>query len=125
MTLLLVALGGAVGSVARWALGGWVQRAAGVQFPSGTLLVNVTGSLLIGVLARRLQLGADDVPVARLLLITGFCGGYTTFSTFSLDTLELLRDGQAERAFAYVTLSVLLSLGAVWAGYALGGAGRA
>ena len=124
MSLLLVALGGAVGSVARWLLGGWLQHAARTQIPVGTLVVNVTGSLLIGLLARRLQLGTDDVPVARLLLVTGFCGGYTTFSTFSLDALELLQDGQPGHAFAYMAASLGLSLAAVWEGFALGAAIR-
>src|SRR4051812_26029602 len=115
-----VALGSAVGGVARFGLAAFVQQRVGPNFPVGTLLVNVSGSLLLGFLWRY-ALGTDAIsPEVRALLTTGFCGGYTTFSTFSYDTMLLLEDGQTSRAGLYVLLSVALSLVGVWLGI-LGG----
>ena len=88
-------------------------------FPAGTLVVNVTGSLLIGLLAGLAESRAVFGPEVRLLLVTGFLGGYTTFSAFSLETLLLLRAGQTATAFAAVGLQVLLGVAAAWAGFAL------
>ncbi|TFG87680.1 MAG: CrcB family protein, partial [Chromatiales bacterium] len=99
--LLLVASGGAVGSVLRYAATGFAQRlyatgsGAAVSFPVGTLVVNVTGSFLIGVLMGLAESRAVFGAEARLLLVTGLLGGYTTFSAFSLETLLLFRAGQA------------------------------
>jgi len=112
-----IALGGAAGSVARTA----VALALPSRFPWAILLVNVAGSLLIGWLMARLG-GVDD-PVAlrfRALLITGFCGGFTTFSTFSWQTLEQMMKGAWGAAIANVLLSVSLCLLAVWLGFRLG-----
>lgn len=114
-----VAVGGALGSVARFALGTLVQQRAGAGFPLGTLLVNVTGSLLIGVVMRWATAGGAVPLEARLFLVTGVCGGYTTFSTFSYETARLLEDGDQSRALLYVVLSVSLSLAATFAGFAL------
>jgi len=120
-----VASGGAVGSVLRYLVSGFAQRAfvpgagALAAFPAGTLVVNVTGSLLIGVLAGLAESRALLGPEARLLLVTGLLGGYTTFSAFSLETLLLLRSGQTATAFASVGLQVLLGLAAAWAGFLL------
>jgi fluoride exporter len=115
-----VALGSAVGGVARFALASLVQQRAGPNFPVGTLVVNISGSFLLGLLLRY-ALGTQAVtPEMRALLTTGFCGGYTTFSTFSYDTMLLLEDGQTSRAGLYVLLSVALSLVGVWLGI-LGG----
>jgi CrcB protein len=119
-----VASGGAVGSVLRYLLSGFAQRAlvpgagAVASFPAGTLVVNVTGSLLIGVLAGLAESRAVFGPEGRLLLVTGFLGGYTTFSAFSLETLLLLRAGQTATAFATVGLQVVLGVAAAWAGFA-------
>ena len=114
-----VAAGGALGSVARFVLGTLVQQRAGAGFPVGTLLVNVTGSLLIGAIMRWATAGSAVSPEARLFLVTGICGGYTTFSTFSYETARLLEDGDQSRALLYVVLSVALSLAATFAGFAI------
>jgi len=111
-----VALGSAVGGVARFALATIVQQRVGPDFPVGTLVVNVSGSLLLGFLLRY-SLGTVAIsPEVRALLATGFCGGYTTFSTFSYDTMLLLEDGEGLRAGGYVLLSVVLSLAGTWLG---------
>jgi len=120
-----VASGGAVGSVLRYVVSGLAQRAlvpaagAAAAFPVGTLVVNVSGSLLIGLLAGLAEAKSLLGPDARLLLVTGLLGGYTTFSAFSLETLVLLRAGQTVAAFASVGLQVLLGVAAAWAGFLL------
>jgi CrcB protein len=116
--LFAIALGGALGSLLRYGLGSAVQQRIGAGFPAGTLLVNVTGSLLLGFLVRYLVETAAS-PEMRAALTIGFCGGYTTFSTFSLDTLRLLEEGSWGRAGTYVLASVALSLLAMVAGLAL------
>ena len=115
-----VAIGSAVGGVARFALASLVQQRAGPNFPLGTLVVNISGSFVLG-LVLRYALGTQAIsPEVRALLTTGFCGGYTTFSTFTYDTMLLLEDGQTSRAGLYVLLSVALSLAGAWLGI-LGG----
>ena len=120
LSMLIVALGGAAGSVARFLVGQWSLRQFGPAFPWGTLIVNVVGSFAIGFLvelvARRLNASAE----MRLLLVTGFLGGFTTFSAFSLDALALFERGATAAAMIYVLVSVLVSLAAVVAGLALG-----
>lgn len=113
-TLFAVAAGGATGSVLRYAVSVWLLRAGG-GFPIGTLAVNVIGSFLIGVLARAF-LSVDQDYVLRLALTTGFCGGFTTFSTFSAETITLMQEGRAGRAAAYVVLTLTLGLAATWLG---------
>lgn len=114
--LWYIALGSALGGVGRYLLGGLVQRAAGPEFPTGTLVVNVTGSFLLGMLLRYALETPTLSPELRALLTIGLCGGYTTFSTFSYETVALLEDGQWGRAAAYVTASLVLSLGATLLG---------
>jgi len=115
-----VALGSAVGGVARLAIASLVQQRAGPNFPVGTLVVNISGSFVLGLILRY-ALGTQAIsPEVRALLTTGFCGGYTTFSTFTYDTMLLLEDGQTSRAGFYVLLSVTLSLVGAWLGI-LGG----
>lgn len=118
--LALVALGGGLGSAARYAVTGLAQRAAGATaWPVGTLTVNVTGSLLIGLFAG-LALGrSPPTEGLRLLLVTGVLGGYTTFSAFSLENLLLLRQGALAVAAGNAALQVLLGLAAAAAGFAL------
>ncbi len=117
--LWYVALGSALGGVTRFVVGGYLQRMWGAEFPAGTLFVNLTGSLLIG-FVMRLCVAAPSIPVeARLFLTTGFCGGFTTFSTFSLETVEMLKTGAAPRAVLYIVSSVLLCLAGTFAGFAL------
>jgi fluoride exporter len=114
-----VAAGSAVGGVARYLLGTMVQQRLSPGFPVGTLLINVSGSLLVGFLYRWAVGSVAITPESRALLMTGFCGGYTTFSTFALDWMLLAEDGQYGRSALYVASSVLLSLLAVWLGFIL------
>lgn len=114
----LIALGGAIGSVSRFWLNGIVSSHFGETFPWGTLLINVTGSFIIGFFA---TLTGPDGRVfvgnsARQFFITGVCGGYTTFSSFSLQTLTLASDGEWLHAGGYVVGSVVSCLVAVWLG---------
>lgn len=117
---LLVALGGAVGSVARWGLARALDRWGGVGgVGPGIVVVNVLGCLLIGVVLGTTSRGEPVVGSAgwRLLLATGVCGGFTTFSTFSQQTLELVAQGRGGVALAYAGLSVGLGLGATTVGW--------
>lgn len=114
-----VAIGSAAGGMARYLLGGVVQRMSGTTFPAWTLIVNVTGSLALGFLMRYLGEGVAVSAEARALLTVGFCGGYTTFSTFSFEVVTLFEQGDWRRASLYVIASVTLSLMAMWAGMAL------
>jgi CrcB protein len=117
--LLYVALGSAIGGVSRYLLGGLVQRLLDTTFPAGTLLVNVTGSFLLGAIIRYALETPSLTPEVRGFLTIGFCGGYTTFSTFSYETMALLEDGEWARAGVYITASVILSLIATFLGLAL------
>jgi len=117
--LLYVALGSAIGGVSRYLLGGLVQRMLDTTFPAGTLLVNVTGSFLLGAIIRYALETPSLTPEVRAFLTIGFCGGYTTFSTFSYETMALLEDGEWARAGVYITASVILSLIATFLGFAL------
>jgi CrcB protein len=114
-----VAVGGALGSICRFLLTGAVQRQLGTGFPFGTLVVNVTGSLLLGVLLRYSLDTPGVSSEVRALLATGFCGGYTTFSAFSYETMVLLQAGDYRRAGGYALASVMLSLLAIFAGVEL------
>jgi fluoride exporter len=114
-----VAIGSAIGGVSRYLLGGLVQRLADTTFPAGTLLVNVTGSLLLGLIVRYAVETPTISPEIRAFLTIGFCGGYTTFSTFSYEAVAMLEDGQWSRAGLYVSASVLLSLLGTLLGFAL------
>jgi CrcB protein len=114
-----VAIGGAMGSVARFLLSGLIQRSSGTIFPIWTLVINVTGSLLLGFLMRYLIDGVSVSAEMRVLLTAGFCGGYTTFSTFSYETVSLIEQGDWGRSALYVTLSVVLSILGTFAGVAI------
>jgi CrcB protein len=119
---LLVALGGALGSLARWSLSGWVlQNTVGWRFPAGTFLVNLVGCLVIGVLGGLTVKQELFSPGARLFLFTGICGGFTTFSAFGLETFYLLRRGEVGVAGGYVVASVIFGMLAVWGGFTLVG----
>lgn len=118
--LLLVALGGAAGSVLRWALGGAVQRWTGSLFPWGTFSVNVLGSLAIGFVSALAIERALLPPAARQLVIVGLLGGFTTFSALSFETFSLLRDGQWLAAGLYAGGSLAAGLAATILGFALG-----
>lgn len=117
MVAVYVALGGAVGALGRYGLGGWVQSVAGGPaaagvLPWGTFVVNVSGSLLIG-FALRAFTSFELAPEARAFLTVGLLGAFTTFSTFSLETVALLDDGRWSAALAYSLGSVLLGVFAV------------
>ena len=115
--VVLVGAGGAIGAVARYAMAGTILAASGQdRFPLGTLAVNVLGCALIGVFAAVAEALPGLNGAARLLLVTGVLGGYTTFSAFGLETVLLLRRGDAVLAAGYVAASVLLGLAAVWLG---------
>jgi fluoride exporter len=122
MTLYFwIAIGSAIGGVARYWCSGVAANLIGETFPWGTLIVNVVGSFIIGFFATitgpdgRLFVGTT----ARQFVMVGFCGGYTTFSSFSLQTLNLMNDGEWFRAGANIGLSVFCCMLAVWAGHVL------
>jgi CrcB protein len=115
MVLLLIALGGAAGSVLRYILGGRAQHFAPHGFPLGTLFVNVVGCFLVGMLVRQFM-NIQTHNYLRALLVVGFCGGFTTFSTFSMETVGLIEGGEYSRAMAYIALSLTLCLTATFAG---------
>jgi fluoride exporter len=121
-TWLAVATGGAIGSLARFWLAAAMAALTGPHFPWGTLLINVLGSGIIGLVAAVTLIPARVAmhPDLRVFLMVGICGGFTTFSAFSLQTLELLQSGDAWPAALYIAGSVALCLAAVWAGWLLG-----
>ncbi|OWV83940.1 protein CrcB [Rhizobium sp. N122] len=116
---LLVAVGGAIGSLLRYYVGQWTLRTMGPAFPWGTLAVNVVGCFVIGVFAELIARRFNASVELRLLLITGFLGGFTTFSAFSLDAISLFERGQAVAGGLYIVASVGLSMAAVVAGLAV------
>jgi CrcB protein len=116
-----VALGSAVGGPARYFVSGVIGRHIGETFPWGTMVVNVTGALAIGLLAAVVAIGGVfPMPVTWQFAVTGFLGSYTTVSSLSLQTLALARDGQILRAGGNVLLSLVFCLSAVALGYAAG-----
>jgi CrcB protein len=126
LAYLWVAIGGAAGSMMRFGLGGLVSQKFGESFPFGTLAINVAGSFIIGFLGALTSSEGRLNPQTRVFatqcFMTGVCGGFTTFSSFSLQTLNLLRDDQWLYAGGNVLLSVVLCLIAVWLGFMLGAA---
>ena len=116
---LLVAFGGAIGSVLRYYVGQWALRLMGPAFPWGTLAVNVVGCFVIGVFAELIARKFNASTELRLLLITGFLGGFTTFSAFSLDAISLFERGETVAGGIYIAASVGFSMAAVIAGLAV------
>jgi CrcB protein len=116
---LLVGFGGAIGSLFRYYVGLWALRLMGPHFPWGTLTVNIVGCFLIGLLAEMISRRFDASPELWLLLITGFLGGFTTFSAFSLDAISLFERSAVASAAIYMVASVGLSMAAVFAGLAV------
>ena len=119
MKYFLISIGGALGTAARYWCSGFVANHFGETFPWGTLLINIVGSLVIGFFATitgpdgRVFVGTE----MRQFVMVGICGGYTTFSSFSLQTLNLVRDGEMAWALANIGMSVVLCLVAVWIGH--------
>lgn len=116
--LWYIAAGSAVGGVSRYVVGGWMQRLTDATFPVGTITVNVVGSFLLGFLLRYATETPALSPEVRAMLTIGFCGGFTTFSTFSHETVSLIESGDWTRAVWYLGLSVLMALAAMFAGIA-------
>lgn len=119
-TLFFIAAGGAIGAVLRYAVSNGVHALAGRAFPYGTLTVNVLGSLLMGFLYIILIERVSNNLSLRAMLIIGFLGAFTTFSTFSIETFNLLENGEAFKALVNILISVVLCLLAAWAGVVIG-----
>jgi CrcB protein len=115
--LWYIAAGSAIGGMSRYLLEGMIQRLTSGTFPTGTLLINITGSFLLGLILRYGIETPTLTPEVRAFLTVGFCGGYTTFSTFSYEAVALMEDGEWTRAALYVSLSVGLSLLATFLGF--------
>ena len=119
-TLFYIALGGALGAVLRYAVTNGVHAMIGRGFPYGTLTVNVVGSLIMGLMyIIFIERVSNNLPL-RVMIITGFLGAFTTFSTFSIETFNLLENGEAAKALINVLISVILCLLAAWAGVIIG-----
>lgn len=114
--LLLVGIGGATGSILRYLVSHFSQKLLHYQFPAGTFIVNITGSLLIGILIGITEKHFTTQTDFKLLFITGFCGGFTTFSAFTAENLHLLQKGQTSIAILYIASSILLGILSVCTG---------
>lgn len=119
-TILLVGLGGGIGSILRYLSSVFVNKYYNTAFPLATFLVNVVGCFLIGILVGMVEKQAWADNNFRYLFITGFCGGFTTFSAFAHENVNLLNNQQAFVAFAYIASSIIIGLLAVWLGMAAG-----
>lgn len=113
---IAIAIGGTLGCWARYGLSGWMQNAMGRGFPFATLLINVMGSFLMGFLFIAMLERVTVSPALRVGILTGGLGGFTTFSTFSLEIFLLMEEGQAAKAMLYLGLSVILGLLGAYAG---------
>lgn len=119
MQMLWIGIGGFLGANARYAFGRWIGHHLGIVFPWGTGIVNVTGAFLIGVIFTLLTDRVVDDPMWRQLVIVGFLGGYTTFSSFTFESVTMMQDGRWMPALAYIVGSNALGLLACFAGIAL------
>jgi len=119
VNLLLIAIGGALGSVARYLLSTFVLRVTGTLFPLGTFVVNVIGCLVFGAIAGAAIQRVQLTPALRLFLLTGILGGFTTFSSYAFESYLLVRDGQLLWASINVVGQVVAGLAGMWAGYAV------
>jgi CrcB protein len=119
LNLLAIALGGAIGSVARYLLSTFVLRMSGTLFPLGTFVVNVIGCLVFGAIAGATTQRVELTPATRLFLLTGILGGFTTFSSYAFESFVLVRDGQILWAAMNVAGQVVAGLAGMWAGYVI------
>ncbi|HEY5730217.1 MAG TPA: fluoride efflux transporter CrcB [Anaerolineales bacterium] len=118
-SVLYVAIGGALGSVSRYLLGTWTQSISkSLDFPYGTLTVNLIGCFVIGFLSQLVETRGTFTPETRSFIFIGILGGFTTFSSFGNDTINLLRDGEPFNALANIGANVILGLALVWLGRA-------
>jgi len=116
-SILYVAFGGALGSISRYVLGTWIQTISkSIDFPYGTLVVNLIGCFVIGLLSQLAEARGVFTPESRAFIFIGLLGGFTTFSSFGNDTINLLRDGETFNALANVGANVILGLALVWFG---------
>jgi CrcB protein len=115
----VIGLGGILGANARYLVGGWVAQRFGLEFPWGTFLINISGSFVLGIfMAYMLRQPAYHYP--RLFFAVGFLGAYTTFSTFSVESLQLIQSGRVFSALLYMTGSSVIGLFGAWLGFLLG-----
>ncbi len=117
---VMVGVGGALGSILRFWLGSYIGERMGTRFPYGTLVINVTGSFLIGLVYAILTERTQWSPNWRYLIPIGFIGGYTTFSSFEFETFRSIQDGQLGLGLLYVAVSVVVGFIAVWGGMVAG-----
>lgn len=122
--VLAVAVGSAAGGVARYLLTEAVQLRTGATFPFGTLLVNIVGCFALGFITQAMLQESDASPRLKTFLTIGLCGGFTTFSAFSLETVRMLEEGHVVRASGYIGASVVLGVAALWLGMMAGRALR-
>jgi len=117
LNLLAIAIGGAIGAVARYLLSAFVLRVSGTLFPLGTFVVNVIGCLVFGAIAGATAQRIEMSPTVRLFLLTGILGGFTTFSSYAFESFALIRDGQFVWATINVVGQVVAGLVGLWVGY--------
>lgn len=120
LNIVLVAIGGAIGSVARYLVGVWGVKLAGPNFPWGTITVNVVGAFLIGLMVEMVARRFDASSEVRVFIVTGIIGGFTTWSSFTLDAVVLFERGDMGLAAVYLLASLVVSFAAIFAGLALG-----
>jgi len=111
----MVLVGSATGGTFRYLISGWIQQYNSTKIPLGTFIVNILGCFILGIILESI-LKNNHSDQFKLLLITGFCGGFTTFSAFSFENLELIKNGEYLMAFLYIVISVVLGILATWGG---------
>jgi len=120
LNLLLIAIGGALGSTARYLFSLLIHRASGTLFPIGTFAVNCVGCLVFGAIAGAAEQRVQIAPELRLFLLVGILGGFTTFSSYAFESFVLVRDGQFAAALVNIVGQVIAGLGGMWIGFAIG-----